>query len=1038
MHLPQLTTVVCFLAALLATQHPLTAAQKKLPPPAQRKVNFASDVLPLLQKNCYSCHGPDEQSGGLRLDRRQAAFRGGDSGKTIVPGKSAQSTLVLLVAGLDKRIGLMPPDGEGKPLTRTEVGILRAWIDQGASWPRSIDPQQAARAHWAFQPVRRPPLPQTDPTDWIQNPIDMFILSRLEKEHVTPSVPARKELLIKRLYLDLLGLLPSPPQLQQFLDDNRPGSYLRLVSRVLDSPHYGERWGRHWLDLARYADSDGYEKDRPRPHAWRYRHWVVNALNQDMPFDRFSIQQIAGDMLIPTTPGAQVASGFHRNTLHNTEGGTDREEDRVKKTVDRTNTLGTIWLGLTVGCAQCHSHKYDPLSQQEYYSLYGFLNQIEEQDIAAPLPVEADRHAKNKARFEQAHRPLTAAVTAYEQQGLPAAQLAWESKALQTGFAWTPLKLVSTDSKHGAQFQEQADGSVLATGKNQVSDIYTVVATTTLNRVTAIRLEVLPDKALPKNGPGRAKNGNFVLTTFRVETPTQERSPESSVHKFSEAHADYSQKDWNVSLAINDQAQDGWAVSPQIGKRHIAVFRFAEPINAKDSVRLRVTLDQSYNQTSAHNIGRFRLSVTDHPGPVQLEGLTGDIVAALKTKATKRSPQQRELLAKYYHSIDPTLAALQHKVKEHAKQAPSAPATKAQSVRERNEPRVVRVHLRGNFLTPGDTVSINTPEILPSLTSRSDEPDRLDLARWLFSPTNPLPARVTVNRIWQRYFGRGLVETTDDFGLQGEKPSHPELLDWLASELQSSQWRLKHIHRLIVTSATYRQSAANRQDLWDRDPENRLLARQSRRRVEAEIVRDLALTASGLLDPRIGGVSVKPSQPSRHAGLTYANSAKWQTSGGGDRYRRGLYTFFQRTSPFPMLMTFDAPDSTSCTARRSNSNTPLQALTLWNDAVFFECAQRLARRIVDEVPHDLTETPLSDRIDHGFQLCLSRYPTAVEKSAVANLFNQQRDLCRENPTAARTLLGPTTVPSDTTTEELAGWVLVARTLLNLDEFITKE
>ena len=1038
MRLPQLTTIVCFAAFLIAAPRPLTATQNKLPPPAQRKVNFANDVLPLLQKNCYSCHGQDEQSGGLRLDQRQAAFRGGDSGTAILPGKSAQSTLILLVAGLDKTIGLMPPDGEGKPLTRTEIGILRAWIDQGASWPMTFDPQQAARAHWSFQPIRRPPLPQTGSTDWIQNPVDMFILSRLQKEQLTPSAPARKELLIKRLYLDLLGLLPSPNQLQRFLNDTRPGSYRRLVSRVLNSPHYGERWGRHWLDLARYADSDGYEKDRPRPHAWRYRHWVIRALNQDIPFDRFSTQQIAGDMLANATTGAQVASGFHRNTLHNTEGGTDREEDRVKKTVDRTNTLGTIWLGLTVGCAQCHSHKYDPLSHREYYSLYGFLNQIEEQDIAAPLPVEADRHAENKARFDQAHQPLVAAVTAYEQQRLPAAQLAWESKALQTGFSWNPLQLISTDSKHGAQFKKQSDGSVLATGNNRVSDVYTIEATSTLNRITAIRLEVLPDKSLPKNGPGRAENGNFVLTTFRVDATSKDAASESSAYKLRDARADFSQKEWDVSLAINDDVQDGWAVSPQIGKRHVAVFRFAEPIEAKSPVHLRITLDQSYTQTSSHNIGRFRLSVTDHTGPLQLEGLTGALVAALKVTDENRNPQQRDLLAKYYQSIDPTLAALQRKVEAHTKQAPPAPSTKAQSVRERSKARVVRVHLRGNFLTPGDTVPINTPQVLPPIATRSDKPDRLDLAHWLFSPTNPLPARVTVNRIWQRYFGRGLVETTDDFGLQGEKPSHPELLDWLASELQSSQWQLKHIHRLIVTSATYRQSAANRRDLWEKDPENRLLARQSRRRVEAEIVRDLTLAASGLLDTRIGGASVKPSQPSKHAGLTYSNSAKWQTSAGGNRYRRGLYTFFQRTSPFPMLMTFDAPDSTSCTARRSNSNTPLQALTLWNDAVFFECAQQLARRIVDEVPRVLNETPLRDRIQYGFQLCLTRSPTAAEQSAVTKLFDQQQELCQQDPVAAKALLGSTPVSPGTTTEELAAWVLVARTLLNLDEFITKE
>ena len=396
MHLQRLTAVVSFSAIMIAAQRPLVAAeptQDRLPPPAQRKIDFAREVLPLLQKNCYSCHGQDEQSGGLRLDQRKAAFGGSDNGAVILPGKSSQSPLILLVSGFDKNVGLMPPAGEGRPLTRAEIGILRAWIDQGAKWPLTADPQQTARAHWSFQPVRRSPLPQAGSTDWIQNPIDAFVFARLQQAQLTPSPPASKELLIKRLYLDLLGLLPTPRQLQQFLDDTRPGSYLRLVSRVLASPHYGERWGRHWLDLARYADSDGYEKDRPRPHAWRYRHWVIQALNQDIPFDRFSIQQIAGDMLSNATTAEQVASGFHRNTLHNTEGGTDREEDRVKKTVDRTNTLGTIWLGLTVGCAQCHAHKYDPISHREYYSLYGFLNQIEEHDISAPLAIEITQHA---------------------------------------------------------------------------------------------------------------------------------------------------------------------------------------------------------------------------------------------------------------------------------------------------------------------------------------------------------------------------------------------------------------------------------------------------------------------------------------------------------------------------------------------------------------------------------------------------------------------------------------------------------------------
>ncbi|MAV36962.1 MAG: hypothetical protein CMJ59_16060, partial [Planctomycetaceae bacterium] len=773
--------------------------------------------------------------------------------------------------------------------------------------------------------------------------------------------------------------------------------------------------------------------------AWRYRQWVIQALNHDMPFDKFSIEQIAGDMLPQANTGHRVASGFHRNTLHNTEGGTDKEEDRVKKTVDRTNTMGTIWLGLTVGCAQCHSHKYDPISHREYYSLFGFFNQIDEVDVPAPLQSEAEEYAAKKADFERAHAPLVAAVAAYEQKPLAVAQAAWETKALRSGSQWVPLELISAASKHGAQLQKQTDATVLVTGKNELSDVYTVRATSGSARITAIRLEVLPDKSLPKNGPGRATNGNFVLTTFRVEAAPKNAPDLTMSRRFREARADFSQKDWDVALAVNDQPQDGWAVSPQIGKRHVAVFRFDQPIEFEAGADLKITIDQSYARSEAHNIGRFRLSVTESDGPLQLEGLSATIIAALKVKSETRNAQQRELLSNHFRSMDPALASLKQAVAEHLKKAPAAPATQAQSVTQRAEQRTTRIHLRGNFLTPGDTVRIGVPDVLPPVTARGDNPDRLDLARWLFSTSNPLPARVTVNRIWQRFFGRGLVETTDDFGFQGHKPSHPQLLDWLASELRDRDWGLKHIHRLIVTSATYRQSSAHRAELLDRDPDNILLARQARRRVEAEIVRDLALHASGLLDRRVGGASVKPAQPADHAGLTYANSAKWQTSSGGNRYRRGLYTFFQRTSPFPMLMTFDAPDSTSCAARRSNSNTPLQALTLWNDALFFECAQALGRRIMREIPAtEATDATLHSRIEHGFRLCLGRSPATEERAALANLLEQQIGLSKLAPTAVAALIGPTPVPTGVAPEDLAGWVLVARTLLNLDEFITKE
>ncbi len=725
---------------------------KKLPPAVQRPIDFVADVQPLLRTACHSCHGSEVQEAGLRLDQKHRALQGGDRGAVIVPGNSAESRLLHVVAGLDDDVGRMPPESDGAPLSREQIGVLRAWIEQGANWPEGVDGPETSLSHWAFQPIVRPTPTEVRDVAWIQNPIDRFILARLEQEKIAPSPPADRATLLRRLYFDLLGLPPSPAEVAAFLEDSRLDAYERLVDRLLASPHYGERWGRHWLDLARYADSDGYEKDQPRPHAWRYRDWVIQALNDDLPFDRFTIAQIAGDLLPDEDQWARVAAGFHRQTLHNAEGGIDPEEDRVKKTVDRTNTVAAIWLGLTMGCAQCHSHKYDPITQRDYFSLYAFFNSLEETNL--PIPGEKDAYV-----------------------------------------------------------------------------------------------------------------------------PT-------------------------VSEAV--------------------------------------------------------------------------------------------------------------------------------------KPRETRIHMRGDFLSPGDMVTPAMPAILPRANDKRSL-NRLDLARWLVADENPLTARVAVNRVWQRLFGRGLVRTVDDFGLQGERPSHPELLDWLASEFRDNGWSEKRIVRLIVTSNTYRQSSATRTDLNDLDPENILLARQNRLRVEAEIVRDLALAVSGQWDSRVGGPSVRPPQPADHARLTYADSAKWVVSQGGDAWRRGLYTFFQRTSPYPMFATFDAPDSNECCVEREKSNTPLQALTLWNDEVFFTCAQNLGRRVLMETPQGaVSEDSIQRRIEYAFLLCLGRVPDEVELATVKEAYNTQYELCRADVSAARTLIGQQPIPPGTTPEELAAWVIIGRTLMNLDEFITRE
>ncbi|MGI8980947.1 MAG: PSD1 and planctomycete cytochrome C domain-containing protein [Pirellulaceae bacterium] len=1005
-----------------------------LPPAAEIKVDFGQ-IEPILRKNCFSCHGPEEQESGLRLDVKKRALEGGDNGAVLKPGKSAESRLVLLVSGLDKDTGPMPPEGKGKPLTPAEIGLIRAWIDQGANWPDGGDAKLAAR-HWSFQKVVAAPSPVVKDAAWPASPIDSFILARLEKEGIAPSPPTDKVTLLRRAYLDLIGLLPSPEEVREFAADTQPDAYERLIDRLLASPHYGERWGRHWLDQARYADSDGYEKDGKRPFAWRYRDWVIAAMNADQPFDQFTIEQIAGDLLPGATQDQKIASGFHRNTLHNTEGGADPEEDRVKKTVDRTNTVSTVWLGLTLGCAQCHTHKYDPITQREYFQMYAFFNSINEENIEAPTPEAAVLLAADKEKHAKKLEELRAAVKAYEQGDFVRKQAEWEASAAKNPVVWQTLEVSSAKSKHGAKLDVQPDKSVLVSGKNELSDVYTLEAALKGNeRITAVRLEVLPGDKLPAKGPGRATNGNFVLSTFAIEARPAASDAAATRVSFAKAIADFSQAQCDVQQAINDNAADFWAVVPHVGQRHVAVFEAKEPFGHDGGTKLSITLDQTYNQSEPHNLGHFRLSVTTAPAPVPLEGVPQEVAAALAVDAGQRIEAEKKQIGDYFKTVDAEYARLAKAASDHEAKAPKFPDDlKAQSVVELPQPRVTNIHLRGDFLAKGDAVEAKTVAALPGTVGSN----RLDLAQWLVNPANPLPARVTVNRLWQQHFGRGLVATSDDFGRQGEKPSHPELLDWLASDFASRGWSLKQVHRRIVRTNTYRQSARMRRDLAERDPENILLARQPRRRVEAEVIRDLALSASGLFASRIGGPSVRPPQPTEYATITYAGSANWPESKGADRYRRGLYTFFQRTSPYPMLMTFDTPDSNECAVRRTTSNTPLQALTIWNDPAFVEAAQALGSRVVRELPGPTSDEVTRQRVRHTFELCLARSPDSREEAALVALYQQQLALCSKDAKAATTLLGSQTPPAETPAAELAAWISVGRAILNLDEFITRE
>ncbi|PHS13222.1 MAG: hypothetical protein COA78_07265 [Blastopirellula sp.] len=996
-----------------------------------KKVDFIKQVRPILRKHCYSCHSDDEQESGLRLDLKQSAFTGGDNGVAIIPGKAAESRLILALTDEDEDIGIMPPEGEGKPLEAAEIAILKTWVNSGANWPDGIDDPTNSN-HWAFQSIKLPAVPKVKQQARVRNPIDNFVFAQLEAKKIAPAEEADRLTLMRRLYLDLTGLPPTMEEINQYVNDEQPGAYERLVDRILKSPHYGERWARHWLDLARYADSDGYEKDRPRPHAWRYRDWVINALNNDMPFDQFTIEQIAGDLLPDATVDQQTATGFHRNTLHNTEGGTDQEEDRVKKTIDRTNTTSTTWLGLTVGCAQCHSHKYDPISQREYYQLYGFFNNMYRSDVAAPLPAEAQQIEKLTAKLKQTEKSLT------EFKSSNGNQLEeWAKTLTKSPATWASLKPVVAESKHDSKLEVAEDRAVFVTGENKFSDVYTLNFDAADSKISAIRLEVLPHDKLTSKGPGRANNGNFVLDYISARLISDDKDQKPIELSIVSAQADFAQSGWEPTNALKQNDKKGWAISPQFGKRHLAVFSLKEAVAIPAGYQLQVTLDQTYEGSFAHNLGHFRIAASSSDLPVPLDSISKAIVDIAKLPAKKRTAEQKKQLKAEFDKANPETKKLEDAVAA-AKKSLTDYRNKSSKVRAvKLSERETKIHIRGNFLEKGEAVQRNTPTVLPAIELGESEKPRLTYARWLVSQENPLTARVTVNRIWQRHFGRGIVSTVDDFGTQGQPPSHPQLLDWLANDFMQHDWSLKHLHKRIVTSSVYRQSSAIRPDLAAIDPDNELLARFSRRRVEAEVVRDISLSVAGLMSAKVGGPSVKPPQPDGVSFLTYNNSAKWVVSKGEDRNRRGLYTFFQRTSPYPMLMTFDSPDSNEVCAVRNRSNTPLQALTLLNDKVFFECAQVLAVRVTSEVPAQANdEQTTTARIDHLIQLCLAREPDPSEAATLHQLFLTQKKLLESNPAATLAITGSD--EKDQPNPDLAAWVITARAVMNLDEFITLE
>ncbi len=1024
-------------------------APATLPPAARRPVDYARDIAPILSRNCYRCHGPKKQQSGLALHQEDRAMAGGDSGPAIVPGKSAQSRLIRYVAGLDEDYQ-MPPEGAGEPLSPEQIGLLRAWIDQGAKWTSSAQPAAAASSaatsdHWSFRPPQRVTPPAVKNGAWVKNPIDAFVLDRLEREGMSPAPEADKITLIRRLSLDLIGLPPTIAEVDAFLADDRPDAYERLVDRLLASPHHGECWGRHWLDKARYADTNGYEKDRERS-IWPYRDWVIRALNADRPFDAFTIDQLAGDLIPGASIDQQVATGFHRNTMINEEGGIDVEEFRFASIVDRVATTGTVWLGLTLGCAQCHSHKYDPISQREYYRFFAFLNNADEPEIELPDAAIAARRAAVEKEIARLEAGLKDHYPSDGPGRLRAKLAAWEASIRPV--RWTVLSPTRLASKKHATMTVLPDRSVLVAGDKPNNDVYEVELASDLKGITAIRLEVLTDPSLPEGGPGRAplfQVGDFLLTEFQLAAaPLGDAAgqPEPRPVRLANATEDFAAKGRGAALAIDGKTDTGWSVEGGVGKPHAAVFELGRDLGDGRDTRLVVTLHQEYIHQMT--IGRFRLSVTTDPRPVRASGLPADLETVLRIPRALRSDAQNRRVEHHYLAVAPELAQARKPIEALRRSLPRFATTMVMRERPPQHARTTHIHRRGEFLKLAEPVEPGVPAVLHSLPPGAPL-NRLTMARWLVDPRNPLVGRVVMNQFWQTDFGRGLVSTPEDFGTQGARPTHPELLDWLATEFLRQGWSLKAMHRLIVTSATYRQSAHATPEQLARDPRNERLGRGPRFRVPAEVVRDIALAASGLLATRIGGPSVFPPQPEGATALAYGMPA-WPVSTGENRYRRGLYTYLKRTSPYAASITMDAPTSETTCVRRDRSNTPLQALTLLNDTVFVEAGQAMARRILAECPDRTTAA----RAGYAFRLCLARPPRQEELARLTAFFDRQLARFRAGELDAARVAGlgsqdppPTpllapTPPPGSDPNELAAWTVVARVLLNLDETVTRE
>ncbi|MFG0266396.1 MAG: PSD1 and planctomycete cytochrome C domain-containing protein [Rhodopirellula sp. JB055] len=1005
-------------------------------------VDFNRDIRPILSENCFHCHGPDAASreADLRIDTQDGSRQELSETAAIVPHRPEQSELINRIFSEDPGLRMPPADSKRK-LSAHQKSLLQKWIAEGGEYEQ----------HWAFIAPTRPVVPTADRVAWSSHPVDRFVWDRLQVRGLHPAQRADRRTLIRRVSLDLTGLPPTPDQVDSFVHDPDLNAYEKLVDRLLAAEQFGERWARPWLDLARYADSNGFQADQLRD-SWAYRDWVIQALNDDMPFDQFTIEQLAGDLLPDATIDQQIATGFHRTVTCNVEAGVHPEENRVNQVVDRVNATATAWLGMTIECAQCHDHKYDPVSQEEYYKLFAFFNntpmEVENPSgkgvsfdfwgpkMDLPLsPEQATTQSQLKAEIASLQAKRKAVLKAGDWRG-------WTKRlrtALDTPPQWQTLPIASVEATGGEDFEILDDQSILFQGRLPDTTVYEITCNEIPANVVGWKVEALTHPELPGTGPGRgdAVRSNFILSELEVTVVSQDGNANSPMTLHSPS-ADYSQPNWPVANAIDGDPKTGWAIGQKFQQSHWAQFLLEDPLGSKPGATLRFRLEQNYGR--GRTIGRVRLSALC--GDAIAFDVPEEVATAVKKQPEDRSPSEQTKLQNHFEASNPTARSLQRRIQKLTKQLNAIQPDTTLVMVELDKQRETFLMQRGDYLSPGIKVAPGTPMALHRMNENLPK-NRLGLANWLVDPSNPLTARVTVNRWWAQLFGHGIVNTLEDFGTQSSPPTHPDLLDWLAVEFVESGWSMKHVLKTIVTSETYRQDSKVTAEQIEADPANKWYARGPRFRMSAEMIRDNALAVSGLLSTKMHGPPIMPYQPKGIWRQVGRNEPKWVAATDQDRYRRGIYVIWRRAAPYPSFVNFDGPDRSSCVVGRPRTNTPLQALTLLNDPAYVEMALGLAIRILREHPSpDETQ-----RLSGAFQIVLARQPDEQESSRLLALYRERKAHLQAHPQEAQQLVrgnsfpmpdAPLALTSSSTDVELAAWFYVANVLLNLDETITKD